>query len=561
MYVNRKYVAASLAWFVACAAALVVLAPVAGALHAQTIEERLAAYAPVEIGVPWNLISDEDRPVLENLYYAAQIMDELFLRQVCGKNVEMRKQIMERGDPAEIRFFRINFGPWDRIASNEPVLTDRPKPPGATFYPADMTREEFGAWIAAHPGDREGFEGTFTVIRRDGEGGMKAVPYSDEHRELLAKAADHLRKAAALTKNESLARFLETRADAFFSNDYFESDMAWMDVAGNVIDVTIGPYEVYEDNLFNYKAAFEAFVCVRDPAESTKLDGLKAYVVKMEKNLPIEDRYKNLDRGLESPISVVDLIFSAGDTKAGVQTLAFNLPNDERVQAAKGSKKVMLRNICHAKFDKILMPIAERLIAKEQLPRVTFDAYFNHILLHEFSHGLGPGFITLEDGTETTAQKALREAHSAIEEAKADVVGQYNLYYLIDDGFFPRRLTEETAVTYLAGFFRSVRFGIDSAHGRANMLAFNYFKEKGAYVQDQATGAWSVDPDRIRDAVKALSRDILMLQARGDYDGAKKFMEKYGTMGDDVKASLSKLEGIPVDIEPQFAIEKEYAGR
>ena len=561
MYVNRKYVAASLAWFVACAAALVVLAPVAGALHAQTIEERLAAYAPVEIGVPWNLISDEDRPVLENLYYAAQIMDELFLRQVCGKNVEMRKQIMERGDPAEIRFFRINFGPWDRLASDEPVLTDRPKPPGATFYPADMTREEFGAWIAAHPGDREGFEGTFTVIRRDGEGGMKAVPYSDEHRELLAKAVDHLRKAAALTKNESLARFLETRADAFFSNDYFESDMAWMDVAGNVIDVTIGPYEVYEDNLFNYKAAFEAFVCVRDPAESTKLDGLKAYVVKMEKNLPIEDRYKNLDRGLESPISVVDLIFSAGDTKAGVQTLAFNLPNDERVQAAKGSKKVMLRNICHAKFDKILMPIAERLIAKEQLPRVTFDAYFNHILLHEFSHGLGPGFITLEDGTETTAQKALREAHSAIEEAKADVVGQYNLYYLIDDGFFPRRLTEETAVTYLAGFFRSVRFGIDSAHGRANMLAFNYFKEKGAYVQDQATGAWSVDPDRIRDAVKALSRDILMLQARGDYDGAKKFMEKYGTMGDDVKASLSKLEGIPVDIEPQFAIEKEYAGR
>lgn len=566
MYVNRKYVAASLAWFVACAAALVVLAPVAGALHAQTqqtldLEKRLVAYAPVEIDVPWNLISDEDRPVLENLYYAAQIMDELFLRQVCGKNVEMRRQIMERGDPAEIQFFRINFGPWDRLASDEPVLTDRPKPPGATFYPADMTREEFGAWIAAHPGDREGFEGTFTVIRRDGEGGMKAVPYSDEHRELLAKAVDHLRKAAALTKNESLARFLETRADAFFSNDYFESDMAWMDVAGNVIDVTIGPYEVYEDNLFNYKAAFEAFVCVRDPAESTKLDGLKAYVVKMEKNLPIEDRYKNLDRGLESPISVVDLIFSAGDTKAGVQTLAFNLPNDERVQAAKGSKKVMLRNICHAKFDKILMPIAERLIAKEQLPRVTFDAYFNHILLHEFSHGLGPGFITLEDGTETTAQKALREAHSAIEEAKADVVGQYNLYYLIDDGFFPRRLTEETAVTYLAGFFRSVRFGIDSAHGRANMLAFNYFKEKGAYVQDQATGAWSVDPDRIRDAVKALSRDILMLQARGDYDGAKKFMEKYGTMGDDVKASLSKLEGIPVDIEPQFAIEKEYAGR
>ncbi len=546
------------------AAMLLVLGPVAGAAQtqqAQTVEERLAAYAPVDIGVPWNLISDEDRPVLENLYYAAEVMDELFLRQVCGKNVEMRREIMERGDPAEIRFFRINFGPWDRLASDEPVLCDRPKPPGATFYPAELTRDEFEAWIAAHPEDKENFEGTFTVICRDDAGGLEAIPYSEEHRELLAKAAGYLREAAAHTKNESLARFLETRADAFFSDDYYESDMAWMDVSDNVIDVTIGPYEVYEDNLFNYKAAFEAFVCARDPGESNKLDGLKAYILKMEKNLPIEDRHKNLDRGLESPISVVDLIFSAGDTKAGVQTLAFNLPNDERVQEAKGSKKVMLRNICHAKFDKVLMPIAELLVAKEQLPRVTFDAYFNHILLHEFSHGLGPGFITLEDGTETTAQKALREAHSAIEEAKADVVGQYNLYYLIDDGFFPRRLTEETAVTYLAGFFRSVRFGIDSAHGRANMLAFNYFKKKGAYVQDAATGSWSVDLGRVRDAVNAFSHDILTLQALGDYNGAKKFIEMYGTMGDEVKASLAKLEGVPVDIEPRFAIEKEYAGK
>jgi hypothetical protein len=549
------------------AAALLALAPITApvhaqkALHAQTIEERLAPYAPVEIGVPWNLISKEDRPVLEHLYYAARIMDELFLRQVCGKNVEMRTKLMKDSNSANMRFFRINFGPWDRLASDEPVLCDRPKPPGATFYPADMTRDEFEAWIKAHPQNKDAFEGTFTVIRRDDAGGLKAVPYSEEHRELLTKAAEHLKKAAALTKNESLARFLNTRADAFFSNDYFESDMAWMDVADNVIDVTIGPYEVYEDNLFNFKAAFEAFVCVRDPEESAKLDGLKSYILKMEKNLPIEDRHKNLDRGVESPISVVDLVFSAGDTKAGVQTLAFNLPNDERVHEAKGSKKVMLRNICHAKFDKILMPIAEQLIAKEQLPKVTFDAYFNHILLHEFSHGLGPLFITLEDGTETTAQKALREAHSAIEEAKADVVGQYNVYYLIDDGFFPRRLTEETAVTYLAGFFRSVRFGIDSAHGRANMLAFNYFKKKGAYVQDPSTGAWSVDLGRIRDAVKAFSHDVLTLQALGDYEGAKKFIETYGTMGDEVKASLAKLEGVPVDIEPRFAIEKEYAGK
>lgn len=557
----RKRIAGSLISLTVLTAALLALGAFVGALRAQTIEERLEAYAPVEIDVPWDIVTGQDRAVLEKLYRAAVVMDELFLLQVCGKNVEMHEKLLKEGDPVKIRFFRINFGPWDRLATDEPVLCERPKPLGATFYPADMTREEFKDWTAAHPDDKEGFEGTFNVIRRGDDGGLKAVPYSEEYRGLLEKAAGYLREAAALTINESLARFLESRADAFFTDDYFESDLAWMDVVDNVLDVTIGPYEVYEDNLFNYKAAFEAFVGVREPEESRKLDGLKAYLIKMEKNLPIEDRYKNLDRGAESPISVIDLVFSAGDTKAGVQTLAFNLPNDERVLEVKGSKKVMLRNICHAKFDKVLVPIAERLVSKEQLPKVTFDAYFNHILLHEFSHGLGPGMITLEDGTETTVNKALREAHSAIEEAKADIVGQYNFYYLIDEGFFPGRLTDETAATFLAGFFRSVRFGVGSAHGRANMLAFNYFKEKGAYVQDPETGAWFVDFERIRDAVKAFSREVLMLQARGDYEGAKKFIDTYGVMADNVKASLSKLEGVPVDIEPRFAIEKEYAAK
>lgn len=557
----RKFIVCSFVSLAVLSAALLVPWTFVCDLQAQTIEERLEVYAPVEIGVPWDLVTGQDRAVLEKLYRAAVVMDELFLRQVCGENVEMRKELLKEGDPVKIRFFRINFGPWDRLAADEPVLCERPKPLGATFYPADMTRDDFTDWIAAHPDDRESFEGTFTVIRRGGDGGLRAVPYSEEYRGLLEKAAGYLREAAAFTSNESLARFLETRADAFFTDDYFESDLAWIDVADNVLDVTIGPYEVYEDNLLGYKAAFEAFVGVRDPEESRKLDGLKAYLIKMEKNLPIEDRYKNPDRGAESPISVIDLVFSAGDTKAGVQTIAFNLPNDELVLEVKGSKKVMLRNICHAKFDKILVPIAERLVSREQLPKVTFEAYFNHVLLHEFSHGLGPGTVTLEDGTETTVNKALREAHSAIEEAKADVVGQYNFYYLIDDGFFPGRLTDETAATFLAGFFRSVRFGTGSAHGRANMIAFNYFKEKGAYRQDMEAGTWSVDFERIREAVKAFSHEVLMLQARGDYEGAKKFIDTYGEMGDDVKASLSRLEGIPVDIEPRFAIEKEYAER
>lgn len=522
------------------------------------VTEKLKQYAPVQIAVPWELLPETERKTLAKLYQAAHIMDELFLRQVSAGNVAMREQLKAGGDSDLQRFFKINVGPWDRLDGDRPFHGEETKPLGANFYPPDMTREEFETWLGEHAQDRESFESNFTVIRRSADGGLKAVPYSREYAELLGEAARYLEEAAGMTTNESLASFLKLRAEAFGSDDYFESDMAWMDVKDNVLDVTIGPYEVYEDNLFNYKAAFEAFICVRDPAESEKLEGLKLYLLDMEKNLPIEDRYKNLERGLESPISVVDLIFSAGDTKAGVQTIAFNLPNDERVREAKGSKKVMLRNICRAKFEKILKPIAEQVVSPDLVPHVTFDAYFNHILLHEFSHGLGPGRIVLDDGTETTVNKALRETYSAIEEAKADVAGQHNFYYLIDDGFFPLKMEKETAVTFLAGFFRSVRFGVDAPHGRANMIAFNYFKEKGAYLKDPSTGRWFVDFDKIRSVSKELLREILMLQALGNYEGSKAFIERYGEMGGEVRESLALLEVIPVDIEPIFAIEKEH---
>ncbi len=528
-------------------------------IKGKTIDERMAPYAPVELKVPWDLLDENQEAVLEKLFRASKIMDELFLRQVSEKNAALREKLAAKGDKKVLRFFDLNFGPWDRLEEHEPFIGSKEKPAGANFYPEDMTREEFEGWLKAHPEDAEDFESNFTVIRRTEDGGLKAVPYSAEYRGKLEEAARYLVEAAEITKNPSLARFLRSRAKAFLSDDYFQSDMDWMDIADNVIDITIGPYEVYEDNIFNYKAAFESFLCIRDPGESRKLDGLKQYLGKMEKNLPIDDRYKNLSRGSDSPIAVVDEIFSAGDTKAGVQTLAFNLPNDERVREAKGCKKVMLRNMCHAKFDKILMPIAERLVAKDQLKYVTFDAYFNHILLHEFSHGLGPGTITLEDGTVTTVNKMLSNTYSAIEEAKADVVGEYNFYYLIDEGFYDGKLEKETAVSFLAGFFRSVRFGVDEAHGRANMIIFNFMKEKGAYRQDPGTGLWSVDFAVAKDAVVELSRELLMIQARGDYDAAQKYIEKYGMMGEDVAASLKRLEEVPVDIVPSFEIEKKYA--
>ncbi len=524
---------------------------------AEDISGRLGIYAEVEMEVPWDLLDERDRSTLEELYMAARVMDELFLRQVSAGNVPLREKVLATGDSGLIDLFTLNFGPWDRVHDNEPFIGSEAKPDGADFYPPDMKKEEFEAHIEEHPEDKEAFESEFTLIRRTSGGALEAVPYSAAYAELLGKAAGHLEKAADLSKNESLSNFLNLRAKAFMTDDYFESDMAWMDVEGNLIDVTIGPYEVYEDNLFNYKAAFEAFLCIRDPEESRKLDGLKKYILKMEKNLPIADKHKELDRGTESPISVVDIVFTAGDTKAGVQTIAFNLPNDERVHEAKGSKKVMLRNMCKAKFDKILVPIAKKVIDPDLLPLITFDAYFNHILLHEFSHGLGPARITLEDGTETTSDKALRENHSTIEEAKADVVGQHNFYYLIGEGFYEERLENETAATFLAGFFRSVRFGAESAHGRANMIAFNYLKEKGAYRLD-ADGYWTVDNERAKVAVRELSSKILMLQALGDYEGSTEFIEKYGEMGPEVRASLAKLDDIPVDILPRFAIEKEF---
>ncbi len=525
----------------------------------EDVKARIEVFAPVEISVPWDKLNSKQKEALKWLYGAARMMDEAFLVQVSPYNLKLRGEVEKTGVPELQRFFRINYGPWDRLAGDEPVLVDFPKPPGAGFYPEDMTKEEFEEWLREHPEDRESFESNFTVIRRSKGGALEAVPYSKAFAGYLKRAAEYMQNAAVLVDNESLARFLRLRAKAFLTDDYYESDIAWMDVKDNVIDVTIGPYEVYEDRLFNYKAAFEAFICIRDAEESKKLEVLKDYLVKMERNLPIDDRYKNFERGLHSPISVVTEVYSAGDTRAGVQTLAFNLPNDERVREAKGSKKVMLKNISEAKFNMILRPIAERVLDKNQLQYLTFEAYFNHTLLHEFSHGLGPGRITLSDGTKTTVNKALKETYSAVEEAKADVVGQYNYYYLIDEGLFPERMMRETAVTFLGGFFRSVRFGIEEAHGKANMVAFNYLKEKGVYSKDPGTGYWRVDFEKVRGAITDLAREILMIQALGDYEKAKAFLEKYGEMGEDVRESLSRLKGIPVDIEPVFELDKKYA--
>ncbi|MCH8873384.1 peptidase, partial [candidate division KSB1 bacterium] len=394
-------------------------------------------------------------------------------------------------------------------------------------------------------------KGDFTLVRRQ-QGGLVAIPYSEAFKEWLEPAAKLMRQAADLTENESLKTFLRSRAEAFFSNQYRQSDMDWMDL-DSPVEITIGPYEVYEDKLFGYKTAFESFVTITDPEESKKLDRYKAELPAMERNLPIPEKMKNLNRGSESPIRVVDVVLTAGDTKAGVQTVAFNLPNDEVVREQKGSKKVLLRNVLSAKYDKILNPIAQRLVNEEQRKYVTAEAFTNEVLFHELSHGLGPGKIVV-DGRETEVRKELKDLYSACEEAKADIMGVYNIHFMIKKGLLPVSFKKEIAVTYLAGLFRSVRFGIGEAHGKGVALQYNYMLEKGAIDYDEATGTFTVNFEDFENWVRELVQDICILQATGDYDGMQAFFEKYVKMPETLAAALEKLNDVPVDIAPRYTL-------
>lgn len=519
---------------------------------APDVEARLARYAPTPIAADLTALSAEDRRVLDLLVEAARVMDEIFLRQAWAGNSALRDRLQGlQGEGAEAAWelYRINFGPWDRLAAFEPFLGTRSRPKGAGYYPDDLGERELEAWLAEHPGDREAFTSLHTVIRRR-DGGLVAVPYSVEYREWLEPAAELLRRAAAATSNESLALFLRLRAEAFGSDDYFASDLAWMDLDAPV-EVTIGPYEVYEDELFGYKAAFEAFVTVALPEESAELARYKQRLPWLERNLPIPDAHKNLERGTESPIRVVDAVFTGGDTKAGVQTIAFNLPNDERVREAKGSKKVLLRNVMRAKYDRILLPIAERVLSPEDRERVSFEAYFDEVLHHELSHGLGPGRITL-GGRETEVRLELKELYSTLEEAKADVMGVYNILALIEEGEMPAELRASLDPTYVAGLFRSARFGVHEAHGQGVVAQFNYLMEQGALAVD-GEGRFRTVPERFGEAIRSLLGEMLMLQATGDYAGTERFLARYGEPGEALLAALARLEDVPVDIRPLYA--------
>ena len=525
---------------------------------ADNIGERLARFAPTEMRADLSGLATEDRLVLAELVTAGRLMDEIFLRQVWTGNAELRAALdrLEGPDAEAARaYFTVNFGPWDRLDEMEPFLDGTPHPPGAGYYPDDMTAEELERWLSEHPEDEAAFRSLTTVIRRQGAD-LVAVPYSSAYREWLEPAAAALRRAAAATGNDSLRRFLPSRAEAFGSDDYYESDVAWMDL-DSPVEVTIGPYETYEDGLFGYKAAFEAFVTVASAEESARLERFKALLPWLERNLPIPEEHKNLDRGSESPIRVVDVLYVGGDSKAGVQTLAFNLPNDERVREEKGSKKVLLRNVLQAKYDQILVPIAERVLPPADAERVSFDAYMAEVLHHELSHGLGPGKITL-DGRDTEVRLELKELYSTLEEAKADVMGVYDILALIEKGEIPPELRDSLEPTYVAGLFRSARFGVHEAHGRGVVSQFNYLLEKGALEVD-GEGRFRSVSERFDGAIEELLELMLMLQATGDYQGTVEFLDTYGVASDALLAAIDRLDEVPVDIRPLYPQADELA--
>jgi len=542
------------------------------------LKAEIGRFARVDVSCDESSLSAPEKQALEKLVQAAGVMDEIFLRQVWEGNPTLRKELVyAMGSDAKNKelmadlyhFFKINFGPWNRLENDAPFLGNLEKPAGAGFYPSDLTKEEFEAYLQAHQDQAAAFKDYFTRVERSDNGGLKAVPYSEAYKDLLTRASQLLNEAAdILTSDEArkqikngsdyttLATFLHSRAAAFLSNDYFQSDMDWMDIDHNIIDVTIGPYEVYEDGLYNYKASFEAFIALRQPADSKKLADLKNFLPDMERNLPIPDEHKNMNRGTDSPISVVDVVFIGGDSKSGVQTIAFNLPNDERVREAKGSKKVMLKNISEAKYEKILVPIAKAVVAEPQMKYVNFDSYFSNALMHELAHGLGPGTIKLADGTETTVNQALQTLYSPLEEAKADIMGLYDKAFLVKKGYISQEELDKSYVCFLPGFFRAIRFGIHEAHGKANMIEYNYLKEKGAITLDPETDRYTVHLDKMPAAVEALTHDLCMIEALGDYAAAEKFIEKYGQPTDEVLRQLEKLGNIPTDIEPVYSAEK-----
>lgn len=516
--------------------------------------ERLARRLhPVDLAVDIHSLPAPEQKALAHIVAAARLMDPLFLRQSWPGNPDLLLRLAADRSAlgkARLHAFLQNKGPWLRLDDERAFLPGLPaKPGGGDFYPADASKAELERWHATlTPAARAEATGFFTAIRRLPSGGLTAVPYSVEYQGELAMAARHLRAAAAATQQPTLRAFLEARAAAFASNDYRESDVLWMKLDAS-IEPTIGPYEVYEDEWFNAKAAFEAFVTIREDGETKRLATLSAHLQDIEDHLPIAPALRNPKLGALSPIRVVSSLFASGDANRGVQTAAFNLPNDEVVTAAYGAKRTMLKNVQEAKFRVVLQPIAKVALAAADRAHVTFDAFFTHILMHELMHGLGPHKV--QGQSARTVREALQQSYSAIEEAKADIAGLFALQRLVDQGVLDRSLEATMYTTFLASAFRSIRFGLREAHGRGIALQLNTLLDAGA-VKVAAGGTFAVVPAAIKTAVTELTGRLMTLQAAGDRAGAEALLARMAVLRPEVKRVLDKLGDVPVDIEPHY---------
>ncbi|MCW8925240.1 MAG: Zn-dependent hydrolase [Xanthomonadales bacterium] len=522
---------------------------VGAAATAATENPRFDIYADVRLTTDLSHLSDKQRQMIGLLIEAGKITDDIFWQQVWGDRDELLNSIE---DPKARRFAIYNYGPWDRLAADQPFIESYgPRPPGARFYPEDMSKEEFQSW------QQEGKDGLYSIVKRDSNGDLMLVPYSEAFETQIAGIADLLVQASELAEDPEFAAYLKLRAEAMKTDDYQASDMAWMDMKNNPVELVIGPVETYQDALFGYRAAFETFVLIKDQAWSERLARFAKYMPELQKGLPVDEAYKAEMPGSDADLNAYDVAYCAGDCNSGSKTIAINLPNDEEVQLAKGTRRLQLKNAMLAKFNQILIPIADELIAKDQRRHITFDAFFGNTMFHEVAHGLG--IKTTLDGSGTVRQ-ALKEHSSALEEGKADILGLYMVQKLREMGEITEGELMDNYVTFLAGIFRSVRFGASSAHGRANMIRFNYFSDAGAFSRDPETGAYRVNVTEFEQAIKDLSHDILVMQGDGDYDAVAAFVAEKGNVGAQLQADLDRLTALNIPVDIVYQQGKEVLG-
>lgn len=499
---------------------------------------KAAEFATVKLTADLSKLTEKEKQMVSILIDIAQIMDELYWEQTLGDKNAFLDSITSENTK---KFAMINYGPWERLNDNKAFIEKYgEKPAGANFYPSDMTKEEFEALADSNK------KSLYTLIRRNNDKSLKVVWYHEAYKEKLQKASDLLKQAATLAEDAGLKKYLELRADALMTSNYQPSDFAWMEMKTNKIDFVVGPIENYEDGLFEYKAAFESFVLIKDMEWSKKLDKYIALLPQLQKDLPVDAKFKKEVPGTESDLGVYDAVYYGGDCNAGSKTIAINLPNDETVQLKAGSRRLQLKNTMKAKFDNIMMPIANKLMDKTQLPSVKFDAFFNNVMFHEVAHGLG---IKQTINGKGMSRDAMKDVGSAFEEAKADILGLYMATKLIEMKELTGLTEEDCYVTYMAGIFRSVRFGAASAHGKANMMCFNYFEKAGAFTRN-TDGTYKVDFVKTKEAVSGWANVILTFQGLGDYDGAKKYLDANATINAGLQKELDGLKSanIPVDV-------------